>query len=95
MRASTGLTPRTWLQDNCPCLDGQFLFLDPLSWETHLLTEGAVVVLQEAASAIEDGRFKAFLVEVEEAGGWPPGLEALVHSLTILAPIESPASLQP
>lgn len=73
-----------WLQRYCPHLDGQFLFLDPLDWKTHRLTEGAVIVLREAAAAIESGQFDAFLDEVSEAGGWPPGLERLAISLTTL-----------
>lgn len=77
-------TPSSWLDQHCPCLDGQFVFLDPVSWQTHHLNEGAVLVLQEAAKAIELGRFDAFIVEVEQAGGWPPGLEFLARSLTAL-----------
>jgi hypothetical protein len=77
-------TPRTWLQCYCPSLDGQFLFLNPLSWETHLLTAGAVLILQETAAAIEEDRFHDFVDEVAEAGGWPPGLEFLAHALTTL-----------
>lgn len=79
------LAPNQWLQQFCPALDGQFLFLDPLSWQTFHLSEGAVTVLHEAASAIEQGRFSDFLAEVEEAGGWPPELEPLARSLNSLA----------
>lgn len=93
MSLSAGLGPRIWLKHYCPSLDGQFLFLDPLSWETHLLTEGAVVVLREAAAAIEEGRFEAFLDEVADAGGWPPGMEFLARSLATLGD-RSPSSLQ-
>ena len=35
-------------------------FLDPLRWDTHLLSAGAVIVLREAALAIEAGCFEAF-----------------------------------
>ncbi|MCK0512094.1 hypothetical protein [Aromatoleum buckelii] len=84
MVSPTGLTPGEWLQRYCPVLDGQFVFLNPLSWETHLLTESAVLVLREAAVSIEENRFDAFLDEVAEAGGWPPGLEFLARSLTTL-----------
>lgn len=86
--------PRTWVDTHCPSLDGQFLFLDPLDWKTHLLTDGAVVVLREAAAAIEAGQFDAFLAEVDEAGGWPPGLESLAHSLTSLTGPAEPAAVQ-
>lgn len=78
------LTPNEWVQHYCPSLDGQFLFLDPVSWQTFQLTEGAVTVLQEAAAAIEQGRFDAFQAEVAEAGGWPAELEFLARSLTTL-----------
>ena len=80
----SNLTPHQWLQQFCPALDGQFLFLDPLSWQTFQLSEGAVMVLHEAASAIEQGRFSEFLAEVDEAGGWPPELEPLARSLNSL-----------
>lgn len=62
-------------------MDGQFLFLDPVSWQTHLLTPGAALVLREAALAIEEYRFDAFLAEIEEAGGWSPELAFLAHAL--------------
>lgn len=78
------LSPHQWLQQYCPVLDGQFLFLDPISWRTFQLSEGAVTVLQETATAIELGRFSDFLVEVQEAGGWPPELEPLAWSLNSL-----------
>ncbi len=78
-------SPREWLDRCCPSLDGQFLFLDPLSWQTFQLSEGAVTVLHEAASAIEQGRFSAFLAEVDEAGGWPRELEPLARSLNSLS----------
>ena len=68
----------------CPLLDGQFVFLDPLWWDTHLLSEGAVQVLREAAIAIESGEFDVFVAEVEAAGGWPPGLERLAQALASL-----------
>lgn len=87
-----GLGPRAWLQHYCPSIDGQFLFLNPLSWETHLLTQGAVLVLQEAAAAIEEGHLESFLVEVAKAGGWPPGLEFLVHALATLANTAPPSA---
>lgn len=89
-----GLSPHAWLQHYCPSIDGQFLFLNPLSWETHLLTEGAVLVLQEAASAIEEGHFETFLEEVAKAGGWPLGLEFLVHALATLASTAPPSARQ-
>lgn len=71
-------------------MDGQFLFLDPVCWQTHLLTEGAALVLREAALAIEEARFDAFRDEVVQAGGWPPMLEQLVNTLRSLhhAPVE-------
>ena len=82
-------TPSEWLKSYCLSLEGQFLLLDPVSWQTFQLTEGAVTVLQEAAAAIEQGRFDDFLTEVEEAGGWPSGLEFLVSALaTLHGPIE-------
>ncbi|WEN41496.1 hypothetical protein CKCBHOJB_01049 [Thauera sp. GDN1] len=81
MRIPDPRTPLEWLNAYCPSLDGQFLFLDPVSWQTHLLTPGAELVLREAALAIENGRFDAFLAEIEEAGGWQPGLAFLAHSL--------------
>nr|WP_211206700.1 hypothetical protein [Thauera linaloolentis] len=71
------------MQEYCPSLDGQFLFLDPLWWETHQLSEGAVQVLREAAEAIEAGRFEDFQRDVDAAGGWPPGLEKLTHTLLL------------
>lgn len=77
-------TPTSWLENYCPPLAGQFVFLDPVNWQTHQVSAGARLVLQEAALAIEDGRFEAFLLEVEAAGGWPPGLAFLAHSLTML-----------
>lgn len=77
--------PHQWLQQFCPALDGQFLFLDPVSWQTFQLSEGAVTVLREAASAIEQGQFTEFLAEVDEAGGWPAELEPLVRSLNSLS----------
>ena len=76
--------PSNWLDLNCPSFDGQFLFLDPVWWNTHLLSEGAVQVLCEASAAIESGRFADFLKEVEAAGGWPPGLESLAQALATL-----------
>lgn len=91
MKMAAGIGPRTWVQTHCPSLDGQFLFLDPLEWKTHLLTEGAVVIVREAAAAIESGQFDSFLAEVAEAGGWPPGLERLVHSLTALEAVSTPS----
>jgi hypothetical protein len=72
------------MEAHCPSLDGQFLFLDPLWWDTHLLSGGAVEVLLEAAAAIEESRFDEFLGEIRAAGGWPPGLERLAHSLSSL-----------
>lgn len=69
----------------CPSLDGQFLFFDPLFWDTHLLSTGAVAVLHEAAAAIEDGSFAAFQADVRAAGGWPPDLERLALALASLA----------
>lgn len=76
--------PRAWMDAHCPSLDGQFLFLDPLWWDTHLLSEGAVQVLRETAAAIEESRFDDFAREIHAAGGWPPGLERLAHSLSSL-----------
>lgn len=81
MRIDHPHTPIEWLNAYCPSLDGQFLFLDPVSWQTHLLTPGAELVLREAALAIEEHRFDAVLAEIEEAGGWQPGLAFLAHSL--------------
>ena len=75
---------RRWCDEYCPSFDGQFLFLDPLSWDTHLLSEGAAHVLSEAAIAIDDSRFEAFVAEVKSVGGWPPGLEQLALSLAAL-----------
>ncbi|TAH45791.1 MAG: hypothetical protein EYC67_09965 [Betaproteobacteria bacterium] len=84
MIQSAGLGPRNWMQRYCPSVNGQFLFLDPVSWETHLLSKGAVLILSEAADAIEEQRFDAFLAEIAQAGEWPPGLEFLARSLTTL-----------
>lgn len=90
MSLQADCTPGEWLQRYCPSLDGQFLFLDPVSWQTFQLTEGDVIVLREAADALEQGSFEAFLLDVKEAGGWPPGLEYLVRALaTLHIPIDS------
>lgn len=78
--------PRRWVEEYCPSVDGQFLFLDPQWWDTHLLSEGAAIVLREAAAALESGQFDAFCAEIADAGGWPPGLERLVGTLAMLAP---------
>lgn len=77
-------TPKSWLSQYCLSLDGQFVFIDPLSWQTHRLSEGALTVLHVAVEAIESGEYEAFLADVEASGGWPPGLEFLVRSLTTL-----------
>ncbi len=77
-------TPKDWLDRYCLSLDGQFVFIDPVSWQIHCLSEGAVTVLRSAAESIECGDFEAFVGDVEAAGGWPPGLEFLVRSLTTL-----------
>lgn len=82
------LTPGTWLSQYCLSLDGQYVFIDPLSWQTHCLNDGAVTVLRAAAEAIECGDFEAFIVDVEASGGWPPGLEFLVRSLASLLPLD-------
>ena len=79
-----GHAAKTWLARYCPQLGGQFVFLDPVSWQTHQLNADAYSVLEEAALAIEQQQFDAFLADVEAAGGWPPGLEFLVRSLTTL-----------
>lgn len=70
-----------WLDEYCLSLDGQFVFLDPVFWQTHLITEGAALVLREAAQAIEEQRFDTFCEEVAAAGGWPPALEWLARTL--------------
>lgn len=85
-----GHAAKTWLDRYCPQFGGQFVFLDPLSWQTHQLNESAVLVLLEAAEAIESGDFADFLHEIEQAGGWPPGLEFLVRSLATLDDITAP-----
>jgi hypothetical protein len=72
---------QAWLAQHCPSLDGQFVFLDPLWLDTHLLSAGAATVLQEAAAAIDHGDFDRFCADIAELGGWPPGLEALALSL--------------
>lgn len=77
-------TPSSWLRTYCPSLGGQFAFLDPVSWQTHQLNADAYNVLEEAALAIEQQQFDAFLADVKAAGGWPPGLEFLVRSLVTL-----------
>jgi len=90
MRAGNGAL--AWLQEYCPSMDGQFLFLDPLWLDTHLLSEGSVLILREAAAAIDDGRLRAFEHEIADMGGWPPGLGRLVRSLATLpacAPVET------
>lgn len=79
-----GYSAKAWIDRYCPRLGGQFVFLDPISWQTHQLNESAVLILQEAAEAIESGDFADFLHEIEQAGGWPPGLEFLVRSLATL-----------
>lgn len=84
--------PQRWVDMHCPSIDGQFLFLDPQWWDTHLLSAGAALVLREAAEAIESGRFDAFCAEIDAAGGWPPGLERLVRTLTVLAAESARAS---
>lgn len=89
-----GHAAKTWLACYCPQLGGQFVFLDPLSWQTHQLNESAVLVLLEAAEAIESGDFADFLHEIEQAGGWPPGLEFLVRSLATLDDITAPGPSQ-
>ncbi len=74
-------------------MDGDFLFIDPVSWQTHRLTSGATLVLREAALAIEQNRYEAFVAEVEAAGGWPTELEFLAETLTTLCALdESPLS---
>ena len=85
-----GHSAKAWLDRYCSQLGGQFVFLDPLSWQTHQLNESAVLVLQAAAEAIESGDFADFLHEIEQAGGWPPGLEFLVRSLATLDDITAP-----
>ena len=85
-----GHSAKAWLDRYCPQLGGQFVFLDPLSWQTHQRNESAVLVLLEAAEAIESGDFADFLHEIEQAGGWPPGLEFLVRSLATLDDITAP-----
>ena len=45
MQPTSPLGPLAWIERYCPSLDGQFLFLDPLRWDTHLLSAGAVIVL--------------------------------------------------
>lgn len=77
-------TPLSWLRMYCPSLGGQFVFLDPVSWQTHQLNADAFSVLEEAALAIEQQQFDTFLADVEAAGGWPPGLEFLVRALATL-----------
>ena len=42
MQPTSPLGPLAWIERYCPSLDGQFLFLDPLRWDTHLLSAGAV-----------------------------------------------------
>ena len=84
VQASVAPSPLRWLEDYCLSMDGQFVFLDPVSWQTHLLTEGAALVLREAALAIEEARFDAFRDEVVEVGGWPPALEQLANTLNSL-----------
>lgn len=80
----SNFSPCAWMNAHCPFLDGQFVFLDPLWWDTHLLSKGAVQVLREAASAIESGEFDAFVHDVKAAGGWPPGMERLTLALASL-----------
>jgi hypothetical protein len=82
MQAGSGA--RAWLKEYCPSLDGQFLFLDPLWLDTHLLSEGAVLILREAAAAIDEDRLASFEHEIVDMGGWPLGLERLVLSLAAL-----------
>lgn len=85
MRPSSPMGPVAWMERYCPSLDGQFVFLDPLWWDTHLLSAGAVTVLREAAAAIEDGSFDSFQTDIHAAGGWPAGLERLARALASLA----------
>lgn len=91
MAQEPALSSTEWIDLHCPSLDGQFVFLDPISWQTFLLTDGAVTILREAARAIERHQLDAFLDEVESAGEWPPGLEHLVHTLTALHGVEKPS----
>lgn len=91
MAQKPALSSTEWIDLHCPSLDGQFVFLDPVSWQTFLLTEGAVTILREAARAIEIHQFDAFLDEIESAGEWPPGLKWLVHTLATLHGVEQPA----
>ena len=77
-------TPTRWLNENCLLIDRQFVFLDPLWWDTHLLSAGAVEVLRQAASALESGEFSVFCAEVDAAGGWPPALKPLAFALASL-----------
>jgi hypothetical protein len=84
MQPSFPSGPLAWVDRYCPSIDGQFLFLDPLRWDTHLLSEGAVIILREAARAIEAGGFAEFRAEVDAAGGWPPALERLAFALSAL-----------
>ena len=86
----TSKSPLIWLDQYCLSLDGQFVFIDPLSWQTHCLSEGAVTVLRAAAEAIESGDIEAFFDDVDAAGGWPPGLEFLVSSLSTLPRPDTP-----
>ncbi|MBL8439215.1 MAG: hypothetical protein JNM61_13525 [Zoogloeaceae bacterium] len=79
------LSPLAWLESYCPSLEGQFLFLDPVTWETYLIEPGAKLILDEAARAIEDSCFDAFVEEINEAGGWPPELEFLARGLATLS----------
>lgn len=94
MSARTRSSPLAWVDRYCPSLDGQYLFLDPISWQTHKLTPGAALVLREAALAIEEARLESFLDEVEEAGGWPAGLEFLARSLLTLGENEGKSHLR-
>ena len=77
-------TPTSWLTTTCLLIDGQFVFLDPLWWDTHLLSAGAVEVLRQAARAAESGELSAFSDEVDAAGGWPPALKQLAFALASL-----------
>ncbi|MBL8446994.1 MAG: hypothetical protein JNJ44_06230 [Zoogloeaceae bacterium] len=85
MARRPAVCPQAWLASHCPSIEGQFLFLDPIAWETHLIQPGAKLILDEAARAIEEFRFDAFVEEVNDAGGWPPDLEFLARSLATLS----------
>lgn len=84
MGSPQGPSSSQWITRYCPELSGQYLFIDPILWETHLISAGSKHVLAEASSASDSGTFDSFLLEIAGLGGWPRDLEYLARSVAIL-----------